>query len=362
MTWIALCDKRATRVDRSGLVENQPGQTPAAETKNGVLATRGTLMFETEVAHFTIPRLLIDATTSNAFRLFCEMTDSGQCGLDMTIGDRNWKHQIQADLTDASQLIRVSYSWDAASRVGVFSIYQPECGFLGQVLVPEPRPIAWRDLEQLFEMNPCRVSGAGLTFMALSDKFEPVGPMPGFLGTTRVETLQGPKPIYALTPQDDIQLKSGEYLKPIKIVKRFLPARGGFLPLRLRANYFGLSDPLDVSASAKLLINGPDVEYLLGAESVVARASHLRDGRSVVPVTAPDVIPYYQVVFETVEVMQGPIGLQSLSLPRAAAGSLQASTTLHVELPDWAKLDHHTLPYRPAHRYEMVTLNASRAA
>ena len=373
MSWVGLCDGRKALFDFGGLplVEDpKPNRRKLLTNRpDAPLATRGTLMLEAEISHFTNRRRLLDfeGKTSNndgrpRFEIQLCMTADAQLEFSMRLDDQTWSHRLRADISEPGHTMRVTFAWDAASRAGVFGLYQPGTGHLVQTLVPEPRPIPWHDLEALIHQNACPPLASGVEFIALSKMFEPMGPMPSITGKTTVQTLDGPKPISHVTRDDAVLLEDGRYVQPLQVVRRVLPARGSLEPLRVCAPYFGLERDIEVSSAAHLLMAGSDVEYLLGSEAVLARAAHLRDGRSVIHGPLRTLVAYYQLVFETVEVVQAPVGIQTMVLPSASANSLKAATTLLADMPTTQPLAHENLPFPMAQRYEMVTLNAARAA
>ncbi|WP_147126439.1 Hint domain-containing protein [Shimia ponticola] len=371
MGWIGLCDRIGAEFDFGGLPQ-LGSKTSAAAYLNRPktpLATRGTLMLEAEIPHFTVRRRLLDfeGQTRNGagrscFEIIIKMHTNAQLEVTLRVDDQSWTRRLNADIREQGHTVRVSYAWDAASRAAVLGLYQPGTGHLDQVLIPAPRPIPWDDLSDLVQGRHSTTIEPGVEFIALSDQFEAMGPMPSITGHTILQTLSGPKPISKVTPQDAIQLEDGRYAQPLRLLRRMLPARGSLAPLRVCAPYFGLKRDFEVSFAAHLLMAGSDVEYLLGSEAVLARAAHLLDGRCVTHGAERTLVPYYQVVFDTVEVMQGPVGIQSMILPTASPNSLTASTTLLADLPDGLAFDHGDLPFPMARRYEMVTLNAARAA
>jgi len=371
MSWVGLSDRHGWQFDFAGL----PMAAPAHPRKTiptlptTPLATRGTLMLEAEIPHFTTRRRLLDfegqtrdSSGKSRFEIILQMHTNAELELTLRLDDQTWTKRLRADIREQGHTVRITYAWDAASRAAVLGLYQPGTSHLVQTMLSEPRPIPWQDLSLLIQSQPLPSVSSTVQYIALSKKFEAMGPMPSITGRTVLQTLRGPKPISQITRDDAVLLEDGRYVQPLRVIRRVLPARGSLAPLRVCAPYFGLARDIEVSFAAHLLMAGSDVEYLLGSEAVVARAAHLLDGRSVRPGPERTLIPYYQLVFETVEIMQGPVGLQTMILPMVAQNSLQAATTLLADMPQGHPLAHDHLPFPLARRYEMVTLNAARAA
>jgi hypothetical protein len=96
---------------------------------------------------------------------------------------------------------------------------------------------------------------------------------------TAVDTPAGPCPAARLRPGDVVVTPAGP--RPLAAAERLPgPAAGRFAPVRLRAPWFARQADLIVSPEMPLRLSGVAVEYLFGAEAVLARAADLAGGRA----------------------------------------------------------------------------------
>ena len=97
---------------------------------------------------------------------------------------------------------------------------------------------------------------------------------------TPIETDRGPVLAGHLKAGDLIVTADGGLL-PLRQARLLdLPACGSFAPVILRAPFYGNSHDLLVSSDQKLVLEGPEVEYLFNDEQVLVEAGALVDGRT----------------------------------------------------------------------------------
>ena len=99
--------------------------------------------------------------------------------------------------------------------------------------------------------------------------------MPGLTAHTPITTQFGDKPICKLRRGDLVVTDEGELVPVLQVVRRIVPARGSFHPIRLRAPYFGLSRDIVVAPHQRLIMAGSQVEYIFSKEAVLVPARHL---------------------------------------------------------------------------------------
>ncbi|MEM6895897.1 MAG: hypothetical protein AAF576_00860, partial [Pseudomonadota bacterium] len=133
-------------------------------------------------------------------------------------------------------------------------------------------------------------------------------------------------------------------------------------PYVLRAPSMGLEHDLTLSAESLVELEGSDVEYLLGTERVLAQARQI--GERQVPLTGlpPATVTYHQLILDSVEILDAGVGLATLNLGTAAPTGLSSATTLWADAAGHMPRGHGPAPHPLARAYEVVTLNAGRAA
>ncbi len=138
-----------------------------------------------------------------------------------------------------------------------------------------PHPWPLDDVDALIGVNPDVRLDPSITLLAVADRIESVGLSGGIAAGTRVDTIEGPKPVEQLAPGDLVQTM-GHGFQPLRFVMiREVPALGACAPIRLRAPFFGLERDLMVSPQYRLLISGADAEYRFGTDSVLVEARYL---------------------------------------------------------------------------------------
>ncbi|MEM1100124.1 MAG: Hint domain-containing protein [Pseudomonadota bacterium] len=362
MTWIGLADPQGAEFDLVGLgnrarLPHAPGGDRAA-----ALACRGTILFEADVAQFTVPRPLIGHGIGASFMLKVDFGTEDKLDFTMTVGDGIWQHRLPLKITNDLQVVRVSYAWDTETRAGVLSVYQPRSRHLAQCLVPEPRPVPWAVLRSLIHDAPDMCRSNEMSFVALSRAFEPAGPMPGLDGNVEVATPEGMRRICEIGAEDRVLSVDGRPLRVIRRVCRQLPARGSFAPFRLRAPYLGLERDMTLSGETLVRLDGPDVEYLLGVEAVLAQTNQLGESRAASVHPRAALASYHQLVLEEADIFDTSVGIASLDLTMADRDGLGAATTLWADLARRAPVGPARTETPLARPYEIVTLNDTRAA
>ncbi|MEL6609541.1 MAG: Hint domain-containing protein [Pseudomonadota bacterium] len=362
MSWIGLSDPFSQTFDLAGLAGRMPRRPAMTSVPEAALACRGTILLEVMIDHRSVPRILASVDNGPGFAISIAFTEGNWVEFNLRIDGANWRHTLKCDIDGATQPVRIAYAWDAATRAAIFSLFQPASGRLVQVLVDGPRPIRLIDLAQLTHAVGPGDSGNHLNFLAISRAFLPTGPMPGIAGRTLVETDRGLVMMNKLGVDDAFLMADGSARKPVAIARRTLPARGSFAPVALKAPFFGLERDVLLSQESRVLMAGADVEFLLGSEAVLAPADQLRDGVSVMPVRGRATMTYYLPIFDTVDIFQAGVGVSSLDLGAGRPDQLSLASTLWADVATPHAMRHGNCPFPEARRYEVVTLNAARAA
>ena len=150
----------------------------------------------------------------------------------------------------------------------------PETDGLHTAPMNPPHPMPLGNLKTTLTDPRQREMDDDVAFVALSDEIEPLGPMPGLVGSTPVLTPDGYLPVGHLRRGDLVTTESGETVPVLQSISRRVPARGSFQPIRLRAPYFGLRRDIVVAPHQRLVIRGSQVEYMFGKEAVLVPARH----------------------------------------------------------------------------------------
>lgn len=364
MTWLAITDHDERRFSLRGLGA-QKQATPLLADDPDALLTRGTILLETHpVSDDRIIRLMGFAARAPWPRsLWFETLPGGGVRLTRSQGQSQTVAEIRREDTVRRDVLRVTYAWDATARWGRLTLEQPEETSLISVQVENPTPLSLRDIRMLMLGGPGQIFAPEMIFAALSDDIEPVGPMPTLLPDTPIETPWGHQNVGRLQRGDTVTTRTSGVVPVVQRLSRTVPARGSFRPLRLRAPYFGLQQDIIVSPEQRLLIGGPEVEYLFGQEAVLVPARHLVNGFTAFAEPSGPTVTYTQLLLPRHETMLAAgTELESLYVGRIRRhpGAL-ARSVLHgydrSGLPEHGKPSHQVL-----RQFEAIHLAKRRAA
>ncbi len=116
---------------------------------------------------------------------------------------------------------------------------------------------------------------------AVASDIVPTTDLPGIESGALVATVEGPRPIEALRPGDDLLDDDGASFPLRWIEARPRLCLGRTAPIRLNAPYFGLTRNLIVTPQTRLLQTGAMVDYLCGTEAVLVSAADMISGYAV---------------------------------------------------------------------------------
>ncbi|MFT6676220.1 MAG: hypothetical protein ACJAVM_002422 [Sulfitobacter sp.] len=361
MTWLALCDHDDRRLSLRGLGADKKPK-PLLHDHPDSRLSRGTILFETRLSPHSMPQVLFGYKTAQRSLTF-QALPSGGIALVQVQGKAIRHAAIQREETGRTDVLRISYAWDSAEGWGRLTLEQPENAGISHRYLDDPCPLTLEDIRNLILGKNGQTFASDMVFAALSDQIEPIGPMPGLMATTPVATPWGYKPVHDLRRGDTV-LSSTEGVVPVlHPVSRSVPARGSYRPIRLRAPYFGLQQDIIVSPEQRLVIDGPEVEYLFNQEAVLVPARHLVNGFAARIEPCGPVIRYAQVLLPGHEpLLAAGTAVESLYIGRIRRnGQLLASSMFQ-------HLDRSTLPEhgRPVHAvlrwYDAIHLARQRAA
>ncbi len=237
------------------------------------------------------------------------------------------RHRIDADLPrDLSGVARLSFWADSVARSWRMRFQPPDNLPATEARGADPLPFDGGLMRQLSDRMGGGMRHPAVLWFGLSSgaSLPPAAPWIGL--NTPVETSRGILPAALLGP--GMQIRTLDHgMMPLRAVHRMsLPAAGSFAPVVLRQPFFGEQRDLLVSADQLVLIAGPSVEYLTGAEEVLVPAGALADGRvaerdsrrAVTDCLALDFGAPALVVADGCSLLAAPAGTPPKALPRRA--------------------------------------------
>jgi len=366
MAWIAISDHEEQRFSLSGL-GGDAGRARTAREKltPDTLLTRGSILLETRLAPEGRSQTLLSYRRMHPWVSGFSIQSIPNGGIAVVINQGNevFHTALAHDATGRGDILRITWAWDAPARWGQLGIERVGSDKRFLARVDNPKPLMLADL-QVMAMDPMqRHLDPDVTFFAVSEEVEPVGPMPTLTTHVPIATPYGYRAAGQLKRGDLVRTADDWSVPVLDTVRRTVPARGSFRPVRLRAPYFGLEQDIIVAPDQRLVIGGSDVEYMFGQERVLVPARHLINGIAAQYCTAGTTASYTQIVLPNHQAMQIPgTLLESLYLgrlrrkPEHFAASLLASHDRSI-LPEHANPAYPVLKH-----FEAVTLAQKRAA
>ena len=110
----------------------------------------------------------------------------------------------------------------------------------------------------------------------------------------------------------------------------------------MRAPYFGLTGDICVARNQRILLSGPDIEYLFGEDHVLARAGDLVNGRSARLTMTQATRVYHQVLLDDHDcLIAGRCRMESVLLGDVLAAQGKSADKLEEadRLAAWPTLD-----------------------
>jgi len=253
---------------------------PDEIARNNLLPV-GTIQFQVKITDCAFDAPLLKVRSENPWpHEICFALD--QRGNPTLTIQRDGTKSIKATSTLASRSalsdMLVTYAWDAPNRLGRLTVANAG-SFQGETLVIENAPPLFKtDVLEL----ALQAQNTPIDFVALSDRAEPVGPMPGIDALTLIDTPLGPKRAGEIKSGDMIETDIGPQTVLAR-VKRCLPMAGAFTPIRLHAPFHGLKRHMSVAHHQTLVFGGADVEYAFGGSTVHIPAGLLETRRQPAP-------------------------------------------------------------------------------
>lgn len=355
MGWIGIADHAG---GRWGIPDRTPSGADA-------LMPRGTLLCETYLSPEGRPQILfrLDGSAPWDGSLSLQAMPNGGIVLVETLGGGVRHAALTHDLDGRSEQVRVSYRWDAPARRGSLTLEHLAAGQIRSVDVALPQPLPLADMKIATRYPGRREMDPDVTFLAISNAVEPIGPMPGLTGHVPVATPHGEVPAAQLRRGDTVLSGDGRIVPVLHVVRQTVPARGSLRPIRLRAPYFGLQRDILVAPHQRLLIGGSQVEYMFGTEAALVPARHLVHGASAFYAEGPDLVTYHHLLLpEHDAIIAAGCPVESLYIGRLRRSPEAVAQSVLAGL-DRSRLPEHARPAWPVLKpFEAATLARSRAA
>jgi hypothetical protein len=362
VAWIGISDRNGGRFAGRGLT--YPDAT-ARQIAQDTLLPRGTLLLETQLSHEGRPQTLLSFNRSHPWSgsFSLQALPGGGIILVEAQGDDMRHVTLPINADGRVDTLRLTYAWDAPARWAQLCMERPGADFPLFAEPHVPHPLLASDAQIISTDARRRLMDRDVNFFALSDKVEPVGPMPGLTADVPIATPDGEVPVRNLKRGDLVMTDHGEVVPVLQVVKRVVPAKGNLRPVRLRAPYFGLRHDILVAPQQRLVIGGSQVEYLFGREAVLVPAQHLVNGVSALRGDGPDLVAYHHLLLPGHEViMAAGCPLESLYIGRLRRKPAPLSRSVLAAF-DRSRLPEHARPVWPVLKpFEAITLAMSRAA
>ncbi len=364
MSWLGLADHEQRRFSLRGIGSDRSDQRrhPAGDA---YLLSRGTLMFETRMTPDRRPHALLAFTKSwpDQRSLSFQAIPGGGISLVQVEGEHIAHAAVQHIVPERTDVLRVTFSWDAPKGFACLTVERPETHQVTTVPVADIRPIPLAALRDLIMGHDDQSFDRDLVFAALSDEIEPVGPTPSLSGQTMIATPWGYKSAGSLQRGDTVLTREGEIVPILHRVDRMLPARGSYAPVRLRAPYFGLLEDTLVAPQQRLVIDGPEVEYLFNQEAVLVPARHLMNGFAARHESTQTTIAYCQFVLPAHQaIIAAGTALESLYIGRLRRRPAMLNATVLRGLDRNALPEHGRTAFKELKWYDAIHLARQRAA
>ena len=359
MSWFALldCETRTPWVCEE--VEDILDRRPRA------CVPRGSVVLETRLSPDGRPQTLVSyarkGTSASSFSLMS--TPHGSVVLVIAQGDDVVHQVVERGREARTDTLQVTVSWDVHKRLGRLVVARPETELvLIRHFQMKSAPLL-SDLVALASPKGLTDIDPDVIFVALSTEIEPVGPMPTLSPSVQIETAQGLQLAMSLHQGDVVRSANGKLHPVLHAVARDVPSLGSFRPVRLRAPYFGLTQDVVVSRHQRLLVSGPEVEYLFGREEVLIPASALVNGYAGHYEPAPRFVTYHQLLLPHHDAVCIPdAALETLYIGRMRRDKALLNASMLSGLPRALLPEHHRAGYQVLRAFEAITLAEARAA
>lgn len=326
---------------------------------------RGSLVLESRLTAAGAPQELLSYNRDHPWpgRISVQSIPGGGVALVVSQGDDVFHAVIEPDREERTDIVRITYSWDAPARWSRLAVERPEKGTVRMVEVANPLPIMVEDIYAMTRRPALTHRDPELVFFAVSNDIERLGPMATLSTSVPVETGGGLRLVGELKRGDTVRTRDAGLVPVLQTVERIVPALGSFQPVRLRAPYFGLTRDVVVAAHQRLVIGGSEVEYLFGREAVLIPALALVNNRAAVFETGHRLVRYRQLLLPGhAAFLTAGAALESLYIGRLRRHPDRQARTLLADFPSHSLPEHHRTFYQVLKPFEAITLAEARAA
>lgn len=329
------------------------------------LMARGSILIETRMSPGGRPQTLLAFNRAHPWpgAISLQAIPGGSIALILAQGADVFHTVLDHGHSERTDVIRVTFSWDAPARWGRLTVERPESDVMVSLDTPAPPPIMLCDVETMARHPQLCQRDDDVVFFAVSDRIEPIGPAATLSAPSPVETPRGWRRLGDLKCGDLICTRDAGIVPVLERVSRVVPGLGSFQPVRLRAPYFGLRQDIVVAPDQRMVISGSEVEYMFGQEAVLVSARHLVNGTAARWEEAPRLIRYTQLLLPGHEALiVAGTALESLYIGRLRRKPPNCAATLLKDTPANFLPEHRRSGYPVLRAFEAVTLAQARAA
>ncbi|MDO6523034.1 Hint domain-containing protein [Shimia thalassica] len=364
MTWLAIADRNSQFFAANGISNSgKDAISPEADLEQ-VLET-GSLLMETRLSPYDRPQLLLglERAFEHALKFSIRAIPGAGVHLVHSRGKDVFHGVLSHDSLSRTDILRITYSWDMRHRKARLAVERPDNGKAFQVILDNPLPITLSDVRELTKNRALRSISEDVFFFAVSDRIEPIGPMPGMTASTPVATPFGYRAMGDLKRGDLVETLNGNMVPVLQVVRRTVPAKGLFEPVRLRTPYFGLVQDMVVAPEQRLVIGGSRVEYMFGAEHVLVPARHLVNGSAAIRETNHALVTYTQVLLPDHEAIHAAgTFIESFNIGRIRRKRDLLRSSLLSQFEQSTLPEHSTTAFPVLRSFEALVLAEQRAA
>ena len=264
MSWLLICDKNRSR---------EAGKT----TRREHLLAHGTLVIEVDQAVERRPckrlvRYANDTGWQHGFTVFAN--PDGSIAVEHQQGHSKSYARVSKASNERGRA-RISYSWDGPERIGTLTLECLETDAFRQAIFRNPLPLPMRDARALILGAKKGEHDPAVEAMALSDRWERVGPAPTIAAGTLVDTPDGPRPIQTLQLGDLVTTRSHGDQKIRWILRGQRPNVGFDRASRVHAPALGLEADLTTTGRQRLELPYDQVQQVLGEDIATLESNAL---------------------------------------------------------------------------------------
>lgn len=349
MSWIAACSSTGTRQFFPPFDRVPP---------RGAMR-RGTVLLECLVTGVdrAEPILRLPLQAHAAGHLSVLALPKGSFALVVAQGRQMAHRTLRLAEAEGAARVRLSFAWDCDAGIARFAVEDAEGTAFTTGTLDIPKPLALNSLTAFEAMELCPCPKVEFGFLAVSNRVEPVGPLPGMAARTLVETPFGARELSSLRCGDQVATRCGPPEPVLHVAQRVVPGLGSFAPIRLRAPYFGLQRDIVVAPHQKIFLSGAAVDYTFGCEGVLVPAGYLVNGHSALAEPNLPLVHYAQALLSSHAILAASgTWAESLYVGRLRRDDVRLAATLLAEVNPTLLPEQARMPLPVLKRYEAQAL------